>query len=88
MIHELKTVSPFFDDQWDKKKNFEVRKNDRDYHVNDIFVSSEYNFENETFTNRIIYFKIIYILDDLEFCKEGFVILGLEEITRSRTRKK
>ena len=85
MLHEVKTVNPFFNDQWDKKKNFVVRKNNRDYRVKDIFVSTEFNSEDRTFTERVIYSKIVYVLDNPDFCKEGFVILGLKEITRSRT---
>ena len=34
-IHELKTLPEYFDAVFMGKKNFEIRKNDRDYKVGD-----------------------------------------------------
>lgn len=36
--HYKKLVQPFFDDVWDGKKMFELRKNDCNYTVGDLIV--------------------------------------------------
>lgn len=43
MIHELKIICNFFNDILFSNKNFEIRKNDRDFKVNDILILKEYN---------------------------------------------
>jgi len=73
-IHELKTIQPYFDDVWCDRKTFEIRKNDRDFQINDLLVLKEYN----GMMLRNIVAKIIYILDDVNYVKEGFVILGIK----------
>jgi hypothetical protein len=79
MIHYLKTVQPFFDDAKSGKKKFEVRTNDRDYRINDEVVLQEYDAEKKQYTGEQLQIKkIIYILDDENYCKDGFVVLGLE----------
>jgi hypothetical protein len=42
MKHELKTINPFFTDIMKKVKNFEIRKNDRDFKIGDILVLKEF----------------------------------------------
>jgi hypothetical protein len=73
-IHELKTIQPYFDDVWCDRKTFEIRKNDRYFQINDLLVLKEYN----GMMLRNIVAKIIYILDDVNYVKEGFVILGIK----------
>ena len=73
-IHELKTIQPYFEDVWCDRKTFEIRKNDRDFQINDLLVLKEYN----GMMLRNIVAKIIYILDDINYVKEGFVILGIK----------
>jgi hypothetical protein len=73
-IHELKTIQPYFDDVWCDRKTFEIRKNDRDFQINDLLVLKEYN----GMMLRNIVAKIIYILDDINYVKEGFVVLGIK----------
>ena len=76
MIHELKTEQRFFEASAAGVKNFEVRKNDRPYNVGDYVALNEWG--NEDYTGRCTLHKIIYILHDPEYCKEGYVVLGLE----------
>ena len=76
MIHELKILPKYFEQVWLENKNFELRKNDRDYKVGDYIRLLEFN--NGTYTVRECSRKILYILRD---CSEyglidGFVILS------------
>lgn len=79
MIHELKTIPEYFQMVWDDKKNFEVRKNDRDFKVGDELHLREFDPDTQTYTGRGMSQKRVkYILNDPQFVKEGFVILGME----------
>ena len=76
MIHQLKTIQPYFDDVASCKKLFEVRKNDRDFRLGDFVALNEFN--NGEHTGRCMILRIKYILDNSEFCKNEYVTLGLE----------
>lgn len=76
MIHALKTFPQFFEASAEGVKNFEVRKNDRPYKLGDYVAMNEWN--GESYTGRCTLHKIIYILSDPEYCKPGYVVLGLE----------
>ena len=80
MQHELKTVQPFFDDVLTGKKKFEVRKNDRNFKVNDELLLREYIPETNSYTGRELQMVITYILNNADYCKDGYVILGIESI--------
>ena len=87
MIHALKILPEFFKAMAAGTKSFEVRKNDRPYHTGDYVALNEWNSEQDT--GKCTLQKIVYILNDPEYCKEGYVILGLEpcaigEIRESR----
>lgn len=75
--HKLKILPEYFKAMLDETKTFEVRRNDRDYKVNDILMLKEWN-KDKGYTGRWITAKISYILDNSEFCKDGFVILGIK----------
>lgn len=60
--HDLKISSQYYDDVMMGRKNFELRKNDRDYQVGDIFVLREYN--NDKYTGRYFIQVIGYVLKD------------------------
>ena len=76
MVHALKTDPEFFEDVAAGKKPFEVRKNDRPYLVSDFVALNEW--KDKEYTGRFILLKIVYILDNPQYCKEGYVILGLK----------
>lgn len=80
-VHEIKTLPEFFQLQVEGLKPFEVRRNDRGYQVGDIFRQKEWTQENG-YTGRTLDSKIIYILDDPSYCKDGFVVLGLREVEK------
>lgn len=76
--HYLKTWQPYYDDIAFGLKPFEVRKNDRDYKVGDILVLQEYDNEINKYTGwELPPLFITYILDDPNYAKEGYVVMGL-----------
>lgn len=82
MIHVLKITPNHFKDVISGKKPFEVRKNDRDYREHEYIALNEYNHdkdapERDKYSGRSALFRISYILDNPQYCKEGYVILGL-----------
>jgi hypothetical protein len=87
-VHHLKTWTPFFRDVKSGIKNFEVRVNDRDYKVGDNLILDEFDPDKETKTGDWIAKRIGYILDDPRFVKEGFVILGLQDINVDGGKKR
>ena len=74
-IHFLKIAPRYFKDVVSGKKNFEVRFNDRNYKVGDVLCLQEYN--GVYYTGRQTLREVIYILDDLNFCKDGFVVMSI-----------
>lgn len=79
-VHYLKIWPSYFKDVKSGIKPFEVRKNDRDYKVGDTLILEEFNPDTKTCTGAWAPREITYKLDDTQFVKEGFVILGLKEI--------
>lgn len=80
MIHALKTLPEFFEASLHMIKNFEVRRNDRDFKVGDYVALNEWvssAADTGHYTGRCILQQIVYVLRDKEYCKDGFVILGL-----------
>ena len=82
MIHELKCWPAYFQAVWDDKKTFEVRKNDRDYQVDDKRVLREWNPKTEEYTGSGLVVKVTYVFYDPQFLKDGYVILGIKKICR------
>ncbi|WP_294854301.1 DUF3850 domain-containing protein [Oscillibacter sp.] len=77
LLHRLKTEPKYFQDTQNGLKDFEVRRNDRDYQAGDLLELAEWTPEG--FTGRTLTLRIKYLLDDARFCKEGYVVLGTEE---------
>lgn len=80
MTHTVKTWSNFYIDQQKGIKLFELRKNDRDYKVGDIFISQEYDHINKKYTGSESVFTIEYILlsSPMIGLKNGYCILQLK----------
>lgn len=57
-------------------KTFEIRFNDRNYKVGDILHLQE--FYGDQYTSRELTKEICYMIDDPDYCKEGFVVLGIK----------
>ena len=85
MIHELKTHTECFKMIYAGNKKFEVRKNDRNYQLNDELLLREFIPENyydfgdeEYYTGRILHRRIEYILKGGQFgIEEGYVVMSL-----------
>ena len=80
MTHELKELPEYYQAVFDGRKTFEVRFNDRDYKVGDTIILKEWN--RGKFTGREMSFTITYILDDEQYCKPGYVIIGFAHAER------
>lgn len=80
--HELKTIQPYFNDVYSGIKNFEVRKNNRDFVVGDYLVLKHYDEIKNRFNGAYVLAKIMYILKDIAYCKDGYVVLGIEVLTK------
>lgn len=80
MIHELKLLSKYYPDSLTNKKNFEIRKNDRDFKVGDAVKLKEWNRGKYTGKEHIK--EITYILDDSDYLQNGYVCLGLKPLYR------
>ena len=78
MIHELKILPTFFSDVVSGKKTFEIRKFDRPFHVGDLLALNEYDAERKCYTGNSVLVYIDYMLDDKEYVKSGYVILGIK----------
>ena len=70
-LHELKIKKQYLSDIYNNGKSFELRKNDRDYQVGDLFqfiVVDDNGNINEELTRRYKRdtFKIMYVLKDVE----------------------
>lgn len=74
-IHELKIQSEFYDAVVQGYKNFEIRKNDRDFRVGDHVVLRE--FEQGKYTYRKYGAYISYITDYEQ--KPGFVVFAMSD---------
>jgi len=76
-VHELKLQQPYFNDVWNGLKDFEVRKNDRNYKVGDRLKFIEFPFVGR---QRFIIKEVKYILKGGEYgIDKDFVVLGLKE---------
>ncbi len=80
MKHELKISPKYFDAVAQGIKPFEVRKNDRGFAVGDTLWLREYDadlIEERRYSSRSCIAAVTYILDDKDYCPEGYVILGI-----------
>lgn len=77
--HTLKITPEYYRAIERGDKTFEVRKNDRDFQVYDILELKEF-FGGE-YSGRYIRAEVTYILDNPEYCKEGYVIMGIKVIS-------
>lgn len=62
MVHVLKTSIPFFSDVELLNKQFELRKNDRGFAVNDFLALCEHDPSTSTFTGKVVVAQVNYIL--------------------------
>jgi hypothetical protein len=58
---QLKTWPEFFEAVLSGKKTFEIRKNDRDYRVNDLLLLQEYDPKTQEYTGREVLVQVTYM---------------------------
>lgn len=86
MIHELKILPEYFEAVASGRKQFEIRKNDRDFKVGDYIILREwgerYNFDEwpdfvawRDYTGNSYKAEITYITDYAQ--QDGYVVLGI-----------
>jgi hypothetical protein len=80
-VHDLKTVQPFFDDVCAADKNFEVRKDDRNFKVGDWLRLREVDAAGD-YTTAFTTVVVTYKLDGGVFGIEpGHCVLGIRKAT-------
>lgn len=81
-VHTLKTIQPYFNLVGMGAKNFELRKMDRNFKVDDFLILKEYNTDTDEY-GSFIYKKISYILIGAVYgLSEGYCILSLKPVSR------
>jgi hypothetical protein len=75
MQHKLKTLPKWYKDVVSGAKTFEVRRNDRNFQVGDTLLLQEWSQESG-YTGKSVERDVFYILDETEYLKEGYVVLG------------
>lgn len=77
-VHKLKILPEYYNAQIEGKKNFEIRKNDRNFQIGDWLLLKEYNPKIKKFTERKVMVEITYITNYQQ--KDGYVVLGTKYI--------
>lgn len=77
-VHKLKILPEYYNAQIEEKKNFEIRKNDRNYQIGDWLLLKEYNPKIKKFTERKVMVEVTYITNYQQ--KDGYVVLGTKYI--------
>lgn len=72
-IHELKILPEYFEAVTSRRKQFEIRKNDRDFKVGDQLILKEWS--QDDYTGDSYKAEITYITDYMQ--REGYVVLGI-----------
>ena len=94
MIHELKTDQMVFTHVYNGLRDFELRKNDRDFKVSDTLILRETEFSGIdmkngcklVYTGREIECEVNYILHGPIYgLMDGWVIMGIEVMKHSST---
>lgn len=81
MIHQLKTHPQYFKEVKFGKKNFEIRKNDREFKTGDLLELWEYIPEEGIYTQEVSIVTVEYILHGGKFgLEEGYCIMGISKI--------
>lgn len=88
MTHDLKTWKEYFEEIWEGRKTFEVRKNDRNFQVGDTLNLVEMDLGGYGMTDhdlsrfptgRTIQAEVTYILKGGLFgIEEGYVVMSIE----------
>lgn len=75
MIHDLKCRPPWFEDVVEGRKTFELRINDRDFHVGDFLLLRE--FTREGYTGNQCVVEVVYLLVGTNHLRSTCAALGI-----------
>ena len=76
MIHQLKIKENFYNAIKNEDKRFEIRKNDRGFKEGDRLALNKINEEGKE-TGESLLVRVDYILDDVDYCKDGYVVMSI-----------
>lgn len=76
--HELKINQQYLKLIIDGRKNWEVRKNDRNFKEGETIIVKEYLPETNSYTGREAEGTILYVFSTNEMLKPGYVILSVK----------
>lgn len=85
--HELKCILEPFQQKWNGNKNWEYRKNDRDFKVGDILIEKEYDSVADSYSGREIVEKVTWVLPGglfgvpIEYCIMSTEIIKFVPLT-------
>ncbi|KRT87117.1 MULTISPECIES: ASCH/PUA domain-containing protein [Bacillus] len=74
--HKLKILPEYFEAVCTGVKNFEIRRNDRNYQVGDLLELNEYIPEKAEFTGRVVVREVTYITDYAQ--QENYVVMSID----------
>jgi len=86
--HELKLSRVYFKHVKSGKKTFEIRKNDRNYRLNDTieFLETMFRFSemkwSEIYTSERFYAQITYVLNAVQGLHSDYCIFGINVINK------
>lgn len=82
LVHELKTLYSFFYDVRSGTKNFEVRKNDRNFQVGDFLLLRCHDSNGEPIRTEPCMCLVTYLLPGGQFgIEEGYCVMGIKVLT-------
>lgn len=81
--HDLKIWGIFFNAVVNGKKNFEIRKMDRDYESGDFIRLREWDRRTDDYTGRECTAMITYIYRADDYMKNGFGVLGIKLVSNT-----
>lgn len=84
--HDLKILPEYFAAVKNGTKTFELRKDDREYRVDDMLLLSKWSPEFGYFGDMLMT-RIVYILKNVHGLEPGYVVLGISSTHISVNRK-
>lgn len=77
-VHDVKCISPYYDDVIRGDKPFEIRLNDRDYANGDALVLR--HWDGAKYTGRYTHALITYMIEGAPYLPEGLCVLGIDPL--------
>lgn len=76
--HDLKIWTEYFDDITAGRKGFELRRNNRDYHVGDTLRLHEYDPHTDTYTGRETTAKVTAMYENIDGLNKTHCIFSIQ----------